>query len=159
MALCMIVENRDLTAAKGEQVMARVRESGPVPPEGARLVVAGPATQGWRVVSVWDSEEARDRFFAERLRPAYQEAGLSLDSIERTQFEVHTLVAGDLTGAPAARACRPSRCGRRLARASPQGPGTGRCRGRPASAPRGPAAPLEAAARPCRGRPRACRPG
>ena len=101
MALCMIVENRDLTAAKGEQVMARVRESGPVPPEGARLVVAGPATQGWRVVSVWDSEEARDRFFAERLRPAYQEAGLSLDSIERTQFEVHTLVAGDLTGAPA----------------------------------------------------------
>jgi hypothetical protein len=89
MALCMIVENRDLTAEKGEQLMARVRESGPVPPEGARLVVAGPATQGWRVVSVWDSEAA------------YREAGLSLDRIERTEFEVHTLVAGDLTGAPA----------------------------------------------------------
>lgn len=63
--------------------------------------MAGPATEGWRVASVWDSEDARDRFFAERLAPAYREAGLSLEGVERTQFEVHTLVAGDLTGAPA----------------------------------------------------------
>lgn len=99
MALCMIVENSDQSPEQGEHVMAHVRSTGPVPPEGARLVLAGPANPGWRVISVWDSEEARDRFFAERLTPAYQEAGLSFESMERTQFDVHTLVAGDLTGA------------------------------------------------------------
>jgi hypothetical protein len=100
MAICMIVENRDQDQAQAERVMARVRATGPVPPEGARLMVAGPTDPGWRVVSVWDSEEARDRFFAERLAPAYEEAGLSMGGITRTQFEVWTLVAGDLTGMP-----------------------------------------------------------
>ena len=100
MAICQIVENPDLDQEKSEQVFAHVRSTGPVPPEGARLVLSGPASPGWRVISVWDSEEARDRFFAERLAPAYEQAGLSLDTVKRTQFEVHTLTAGDLTGVP-----------------------------------------------------------
>lgn len=100
MAICMIVDNPDLSQEQAERVMERVHSTGPVPPEGARLVVAGPADPGWRVISVWDSEQARDRFFAERLAPAYAEAGLSLEGITRTQFEVRTLVAGDLTGVP-----------------------------------------------------------
>ena len=100
MAYCLIVENPDQSQEQGEQVLAHVRSTGPFPPEGARLMVAGPADPGWRVISVWDSHEARERFFAERLAPAYEEAGLSLDSIKRTLFEVHTLVAGDLTGTP-----------------------------------------------------------
>ena len=98
MAICQIVENPDLSPEQAEQVMANVRSTGPVPPEGARLMLAGPANPGWRVISVWDSREAIERFFAERLSAAYAEAGLSLDSIDRTLFEVHTLVAGDLTG-------------------------------------------------------------
>ena len=100
MAICMIVENRDQTEEQAEQVLAHVRSTGPVPPEGARLMLAGPANPGWRVISVWDSEDARDRFFAERLAPAYKEVGLSFDSIKRTVFDVHTLAAGDLTGTP-----------------------------------------------------------
>ena len=100
MAICLIVENPDQSQEQGEQVLAHVRSTGPVPPEGARLMLAGPANPGWRVISVWDSEDARDQFFADRLAPAYREAGLSLDSIKRTQFDVHTLVAGDLVGAP-----------------------------------------------------------
>lgn len=99
MAICLIVENPDQSAEQAEQVMSHVRSTGPVPPEGARLMLAGPANPGWRVISVWDSHEAPERFFAERLGPAYKEAGLSLDSVKRTQFELHTLVAGDLTGA------------------------------------------------------------
>ena len=99
MAICMIVENRDQSQEQVEQVLAHVRRTGPVPPEGARLMLAGPANPGWRVISVWDSEEARDRFFAERLAPAYKEAGLSFDSVKRTVFDVHTLAAADLTGA------------------------------------------------------------
>ena len=50
------------------------------------------------MISVWDSEEARDRFFAERLQAAYAQAGLSMDAVKRTTFDVHTLVAGGLTG-------------------------------------------------------------
>jgi hypothetical protein len=100
MAHCLIVENPEQTREQAEQVMAHVRSSGPVPPEGARLVVAGPADPGWRVVSVWDCDEARERFFAERLAPAYEEAGVSLEGARHTVFEVQMLVAGDLTGAP-----------------------------------------------------------
>jgi hypothetical protein len=102
MAICLIVENPDQSEDQAELVLAQVRSSGPVPPDGARLMLAGPANPGWRVVSVWDSEEARDRFFAERLAPAYAAAGLSLEDVTRTAFEVHTLVAGDLTGTPQA---------------------------------------------------------
>ena len=98
MAICQIVENPDQSQEQAEQVLAHVRSTGPVPPEGARLMLAGPANLGYRVISVWDSDEARERFLAERLAPAYKEAGLSLDSIKRTVFEVQTLVAGYLTG-------------------------------------------------------------
>jgi hypothetical protein len=100
MAICLIVENPGQSQAQAEQVLEHVRSTGPVPPEGARLMLAGPAHPGWRVISVWDSEEARERFFTERLAPAYERAGLPLDGIKRTQFEVQTLVAGDLTGVP-----------------------------------------------------------
>jgi len=99
MAICLIVENPDQSQEKAEQVLAHVRSSGPVPPEGAHLMMAGPASPGTRVISVWDSQEPLERFFAERLAPAYQEAGLSLASVKRTLFELHTLVASDLTGA------------------------------------------------------------
>ena len=101
MAFCQIVDNPVESAEQAEQVLAHVRSTGPVPPEGARLMVAGPSDAGWRVVSIWDSEAARDRFFAERLAPAYAQAGLTLDAIERTVFDVHALAAGDLTGTPA----------------------------------------------------------
>ena len=100
MAYCMIAENPEISEEQGLELMRYVRESGAVPPEGARLVVAGPAEPGWRVVTIWDTDEARDRFVAERLAPAYERAGLSLDSLSRTVFEVRALVAGDLTGAP-----------------------------------------------------------
>jgi hypothetical protein len=100
MAICLIIRNPDQSDEQAEQVMAHVRSTGPVPPDGARLMVAGPARPGWRVVSVWDSKEQLERFFAERLSAAYEEAGLSLGSVERTLFDVHALVAGDLTGTP-----------------------------------------------------------
>ena len=101
MTICQIVENPQMSEELFDRVSAHVRSSGPVPPEGGRLVLGGPAGAGYRVITVWDSGEARDRFLAERLRPAYKEAGLSLDDATLTEFEVTTLVAGDLTGTPA----------------------------------------------------------
>ena len=100
MAYCQIFEHPDVTAEKLEQVMAHVRTTGPVLPEGARLLVAGPADPVTRVITIWDSNEARERFISERLSKAYDEAGLSLDRGNMTVFEVSKLAAGDLTGAP-----------------------------------------------------------
>ncbi|HUR84365.1 MAG TPA: hypothetical protein VMY78_03400 [Solirubrobacteraceae bacterium] len=102
MPICTVIDNPNQSVEQAEQVQAHVRSTGPVPPEGSRLVVAGPADGGWRVVGVWDSQEAQDRFVAERLTPAYEEAGLSMDDMTRTNFDVQMLVAGDLTGAAVA---------------------------------------------------------
>jgi hypothetical protein len=101
MAHCLIVENPDMGSEQADQVYQHLRTTGPMPPEGARLVLTGQADSGRRIITIWDSEKARERFFAERLAPAYAEAGLSLDRIKRTVFEVETLIAGDLTGTPA----------------------------------------------------------
>jgi hypothetical protein len=100
MAYCQIFEHPDLTPEKTEQVMAHVRTTGPVLPEGARLLVVGPGEPGMRVITIWDSNEARERFLSERLSAAYREAGLSLDGAIVTVFEVLKLTAGDLAGAP-----------------------------------------------------------
>ena len=100
MAICNIIEDARQTGKQARQLAAHLRSSGPVLPEGARLFLSGSADPGWRVITVWDSPEARDRFFAERLAPAYEAVGLSLDDVTRTQFEVQMLTAGDLFGAP-----------------------------------------------------------
>jgi hypothetical protein len=95
MAICNIIESPGRTAEQYELISAHVRSTGPVPPEGCRLALLGKE----RGITVWDSPEDRDRFLAERLTPAYQAVGLSLDDANRTQFEVDMLVAGDVTGA------------------------------------------------------------
>jgi hypothetical protein len=100
MAICLIVENIDASEEAFEQISAHVRSTGPVPPDGARLVLGGPAGPGRRMISVWDSQEAQERFVAERLAPAYTAAGLSFDTVKKTLFELDTLIAGDLTGVP-----------------------------------------------------------
>jgi hypothetical protein len=99
MAYCQIFEHPDLTSEKMEQIMAHVRSTGPVLPEGARLLVAGPADTSMRVITIWDSNEARERFLAERLSEAYDQTGLALGDASVTVFEVSKLAAGDLTGA------------------------------------------------------------
>ena len=99
MAICNIIDDPSRTTEQYEQIMAHVRGSGPVPPEGCRLVLAARE----RVITVWDSPEDRDRFLAERLAPAYQASGHSLDKVSRTQFDVDMLVAGDLAGMAAPR--------------------------------------------------------
>jgi hypothetical protein len=100
MAICQIYYHRELDEQQWAKLDQDVRATGPVPAEGGHLVVAGRAGGRWCVITVWDSEEARDRFFSERLAPAYERAGLSLENAERTVFDVHTLIAGDLTGTP-----------------------------------------------------------
>jgi hypothetical protein len=100
MVICNIHEDLRQTYAQAQQIAAHVRSTGPLLPEGARLLISGPGDPGWRVVTVWDSPQARDQFVSQRLAPAYAAAGLSLQGVTRTQFEVQMLIAGDLVGAP-----------------------------------------------------------
>jgi hypothetical protein len=101
MALCSILEDLEQHPERAAQITAHLLSSGSLLPDGARLLVCGPADRGWRMITVWDSEEARDRFFTERLRAAYEAAGSPFDTATRAQFQVHMLIAGDLVGPPA----------------------------------------------------------
>jgi hypothetical protein len=47
------------------------------PAPGAIARFAGPTDTGWRVVSVWESEEAYRAFQQEKLMPAFQRLGIS----------------------------------------------------------------------------------
>jgi hypothetical protein len=100
MPYCAIIENPDAGQEQFEQVNAHLRDAGTFPPPGQRLLIAGPADQGWRVISVCDSEQALERFYTEGLLAALEGADIRYDRMTRTGFEVHTLVAGDLIGAP-----------------------------------------------------------
>ena len=100
MAICQIAHNPNLTPEQADQIFAHLRGTGPVPPDGAQLMVSGPADPGYQVISVWESNDARERFVDVRLAAAYEAVGLSIDDLERAVFEVRTLVAGDLAGTP-----------------------------------------------------------
>jgi hypothetical protein len=57
-----------------DQVNPKVMEGGNLP-EGCQLHIAGPYEKGWRVITVWDSEEQFQQFRDEKLVPAIREAG------------------------------------------------------------------------------------
>ena len=99
MAYCLVVDNPNGSAELYEQVTQKVAESGDMPPEGAIFQVAGPGENGWRVISVWESREAQERFRDERLMPAFKELGVSRDDLSWSDFEAHSFMAGDLSGA------------------------------------------------------------
>ena len=56
------------------------------PPEGGRLRIAGPTDEGWRIISVWDSEEYFEAFVRDRLTPMFERLGRPLP-----QFDVSSL--------------------------------------------------------------------
>ena len=54
----------------------KVEESQPWP-EGLISHTAGATDSGWVVLDIWESQEAFDRFLAERLGPAMQNANVT----------------------------------------------------------------------------------
>jgi hypothetical protein len=57
-----------------EQVNPKVMPDGRLP-EGCQLHIAGPTEKGWRVITVWDSDEQFQQFRNDTLIPAMREAG------------------------------------------------------------------------------------
>jgi len=90
--ICLVVDVPGETQEHFEAVMESLALTGPVPPDGARLVASGPREGGWQTVSIWDSKEAMERFFEERLGPAYRDAGVSIESSRREMFPVYRML-------------------------------------------------------------------
>jgi hypothetical protein len=57
-----------------DRLTRRVMPDGQLP-EGCRDHIAGPIEGGWRVITVWESEDQFNRFRNDTLIPAIQEAG------------------------------------------------------------------------------------
>jgi hypothetical protein len=57
-----------LTAEMYEAVNEQVMPDDELP-DGCELHIGGPVEQGWRVITVWESREAFDRFREEKLLP------------------------------------------------------------------------------------------
>ena len=58
-------------------------------PEGLLAHAAGSTDGGFCVIEWWQSEAAWDKFFAERLRPAFEIVG-DIPQPQVTRFEVHS---------------------------------------------------------------------
>jgi hypothetical protein len=74
-AIAMMVDNPRGTQEVYEQVRAHLGLEDK--PAGGVLHVAGPSPNGgWRVIEVWESQEDANRFFEERLKPAFEAVGV-----------------------------------------------------------------------------------
>jgi quinol monooxygenase YgiN len=88
MAIAIVFEGLGVTRAQYDQVLKDVSPDNR-PPTGMPYHVAGPTEGGWRVVEVWESREAAQRFFEETLRQALQKANTVATP---TFFQVHNIM-------------------------------------------------------------------
>jgi hypothetical protein len=74
MAILVVVEAAGMTAEQ-DAAMVKALDVEGSPPAGGRIRMAGPTADGWRIVSLWDSEADFERFRDERLKPALTATG------------------------------------------------------------------------------------
>jgi len=95
MAVVLVHQGPDVTRASYEQVVssmigkARAESPSDWPVEGLLVHAAGEGPNGFRVVDVWESEEAAQQF-GEKLAPHLQEAGITA---EPEIYPAHTFVS------------------------------------------------------------------
>jgi hypothetical protein len=92
MAVVVVAEVPQMDQSFYDEVSARVTPDGQLP-EGCQLHIAGPSGGGWRVITVWDSDEQFGQFRNEKPIPVMQELGrgeLVAPSIETNP--VHRLI-------------------------------------------------------------------
>ncbi len=74
MRVTVIADNPGVSQVQYEQVS---QELGDPKKWGILVHIAGPVEGGWRVIEVWESEEALQRFFGnETVQRAFQKAGI-----------------------------------------------------------------------------------
>lgn len=77
MAIALILQFEGSDSDKYDAVQAALGLAGNrgTWPDGLISHLAGNAEQGWCVIDVWESQAHFDRFFAERLKAAFDEVG------------------------------------------------------------------------------------
>ena len=74
MAVVIVNEMEGASQEIYDEVNPKVMEGGKLP-DGCQLHIAGPIDNGWRVITVWESEDRFQQFRDEKLIPALKEAG------------------------------------------------------------------------------------
>ncbi|MDQ6846411.1 MAG: hypothetical protein M3019_02325 [Candidatus Dormibacteraeota bacterium] len=90
MAVAFLFEAKGADAAQYDEVMRGIDrgELDAPEPEGIISHIAGPTSDGWRVVDVWESEEHAGRFYGS---PKFQEAVAALPAMEQDSWKLHRL--------------------------------------------------------------------
>jgi hypothetical protein len=76
MAIAVISDFPGGTAEQDEARQRQLNVDVANPPKGALARLAGPFEGGWRVISVFESQEAWETFRRDQLDPMFQQAGL-----------------------------------------------------------------------------------
>ena len=80
MAVVQIHELPGMTREQYEQAIRELNLSGP--PPGSRLHASGPMEGGWRIVEVWESEDAAGAFYgSERFQQMVRSTGIPAPNI------------------------------------------------------------------------------
>lgn len=93
MALAFIFEFPGAKQEQFDQVFEKLQFGGKSPP-GQLFHVGGPVEGGWRVVDVWESQDAANQFFEEIFAQALQEAGVGFPQTQ--VWPVHTNLKPDV---------------------------------------------------------------
>jgi hypothetical protein len=88
MPIAQIIEMPGAGVAEYEQAFALIHPGGTWP-DGQLSHIAGPVDGGFRVIDVWNTREAFERFEREVLAP------LGFAGAPATEFAVHTFVVTD----------------------------------------------------------------
>jgi hypothetical protein len=81
MAVAMVLEWPGVTVEQYDAVMDDLGLGGK-PYKGGIFHVAGPIEGGWRVVDVWESQEAFDTFLQQKLGAVLQKNGLQPPQVQ-----------------------------------------------------------------------------
>jgi hypothetical protein len=73
MAVVVVAEMENGDQEFYDNVTAKVMPGGDQLPDGGKVHIAGPSGDGWRVITVWDTEEQFHQFRNEKLIPAIRE--------------------------------------------------------------------------------------
>jgi hypothetical protein len=91
MAVVVVAEFPTGTRAQDETIQEKVTVAGN-PPPGSLVRTAGPYKNGYRVISVWESQEAFDTFRRERLEPAIRQMGIAVPIFEISALDMARII-------------------------------------------------------------------
>ena len=87
MAIAVIAEIPGGNAQMDEAMRQQLGVTPETPPAGALARLAGPIEGGWRIFSVWDSQESWDTFRQEKLEPMFNGMGRGMPTFETWQLD------------------------------------------------------------------------